>query len=187
MNGKYNRALTLTDFLYLSVAFIGLNVVLELSNIYIYIIVIVVTFSLIVDWTSAFTMSPNAGNVLLLSDLCTVLNYLCLYKSIKYLCFDNLDTYLRFSFHYLMVYIIYFIWNVLVLKKEKNATPKTKSFFIVFTILSIVCSLICINFIILKVFNLITLQVAQIYVFVNCGGHAIILASWVLNTFVNNK
>lgn len=186
MNGNYNRPLTLTDFLYLLVFFLGLYSILCLNFSSVYILYIVITISLLVDWTSAFTMSTKAGNILLLSDIITISNYLCLYKALLVIDEEVSETYLRFCFHYAIVFLIYFVWNLVVIKKN-SATASTKKFFMAYTILAFICTSICCAFGILIYFNIISLNICHVFVWGICGIHLLILITWIMKTFVTKE
>lgn len=183
MNGNYNRPLTLTDFLYLLIFFFGLNSILSIECGGIYILYFVVTMSLLVDWTSAYTMSSNAGGLLLFSDIITVSNYMCLYKALLTIVETETISYLRFCFHYSILFLIYFIWNILVIRKNK-VTDKTKRFFIVYSFLAFIGMDICILFWILIYLNIIPLNVCQVFIWGISGIHFLILVTWIIKTFI---
>lgn len=183
MNGNYNRPLTLTDFLYVLVFFLGLYSIISLECSNIYVFYIVITVSLIVDWTSAFTMSASAGGILLFSDIITVSNYLCLYRALMVIDATQLSTYLRFFFHYAIVFLIYLLWNLIVLKSN-SVTHSTKNFFIVYTILASICTCSCFAFFILIYFNFISLSICHIFAWSICGVHSLILVTWIIKTFI---
>ena len=186
MNGNYNRALTLTDFLYLIVFFLGLYSILYLDFSSIYALYIVITISLVVDWTSAFTMSSKAGNILLLSDIVTTSNYLCLYKALLVIDEGISETYLRFIFHYAILFLIYFVWNLVVIKNN-SATINTQRFFMVYTVLAFICISICFAFWGLIYLNIISLSICHVFVWGICGTHLLILITWIMKTFVTKE
>ena len=183
MNGKYNRPLTLTDFLYLLAFFFGLNAILSIEFSSIYILYFVVTVSLLVDWTSAYTMSFNAGNLLLFSDIITVSNYICLYKALLFIVTTEITSYLRFCFHYLILFLIYFVWNVIVIRKNR-VTNKTKKFFVLYYVVALIVMSICILFLILIYLNSISLNVCQVFIWSINGIHFLILVTWIIKTFI---
>lgn len=183
MNGNYNRPLTLTDFLYVLVFFLGLHSIISLEWSNIYVFYIVITISLIVDWTSAFTMSASAGGILLCSDIVTTSNYLCLYRALIVIDVTQLSTYLRFFFHYAIVFLIYLLWNLIIIKKN-SATHSTQKFFIVYTIFAFICTGICFTFFILIFLNIVSLKVCHIFVWSICGVHLLILITWIIKTFI---
>ena len=183
MNGNYNRPLTLTDFLYVLVFFLGLYSIISLEWSNIYFFYIVITISLIVDWTSAFTMSASAGGTLLFSDIVTTSNYLCLYRALMVIDVAKLSTYLRFFFHYAIVFLIYSIWKLIIIKKN-SATHSTQNFFIVYTVFALICTCICFTFFIFIFVNIVSLKVCHIFVWSICGVHLLILATWIIKTFV---
>lgn len=186
MNGNYNRPLTLTDFLYVCVFFLGLHYILCLDFSGIYAIYTVITLSLMVDWTSAFTMSNEAGNVLILSDIITVSNYACLYKALLIIDREIIRTYLKFCFHYAIIFVIYFVWNLIIIKRN-SVTMRTQKFFIVYTIVAFICASICGVFFVLIYFNIISLKVCHIFVWSICGIHLLIVATWTIKTFVAKR
>lgn len=186
MNRNYNRWLTLTDFLYLSIFFYGLNSILSFKLSAVYILYFVITLSLILDWVSAFTMSVNAGNILLISDIITVSNYLCLYKAILAIDIAKLASYLRFFFHYAIVFFIYLAWNITVIKNNR-ATNKTKKFFITYTWLASICCIICFTFFVLIYTNVISSNMCSMSAYAICGAHFLILITWIIKTFSPSK
>ncbi len=182
MNGEYNRPLTLTDFLYLIVLYLGINSLLTCQQWQIYILFTVISLSLIVDWTSAFTMSPKASKILLISDILTSINYLCLYQATTSLEFSNTTTFVRYFFHYAIVFIIYSIWNIFLLIKTQ-ATQETANFLKTYTIVGIVFSFVCLISFVLVLTNIVSTFVCLNISWVICLIHFLELFLWLWFTF----
>ena len=184
MNGQYNRPVTLTDFLYLIVLYLGISSILSFYNWQVYVFYIIITLSLIVDWTSAFTMSPQGSAKLLLSDIFTSLNYLCLYQALTHLDLSLAGTYVRYFFHYGTVFTIYSIWNVILLKSN-DATQATAKFLIAYTVAGIIFAGCCFCSFAMGLCNLIPSNICLVIAWIICMIHFCELLLWLKDTFVN--
>lgn len=183
MNGYYNRPLTLTDFLYLSVFFIGMCKIYQIGEILVFLPFITVSCSILLDWNSAITIA-NGGMKLLISDLITVLNYLCLYMTFEHINLKSADTIVMFFVHYSIIFLIYFIWNILVVIGGKT-TKKTKIFFGSYSFIAIVCFVMCITFIIYIAImgENIQNEWCNIVIIIISAIHIITLTTWVIWTY----
>lgn len=188
MNGYYNRPLTLTDFLYLSVFFIGMCKVNQINSVLLLFPYVAISFSILLDWNSAITIA-NGGIKLLISDIVTSLNYLFLYMTFERIRLNNANTMIRFFVHYSLVFGIYFVWNILVIVAGKT-TRKTKIFFGIYCFLAIICFFIGISFSIYIVIAKENVQVelCKYGIIVIALLHIIILLTWLIFTyFINTK
>lgn len=188
MNGYYNRPLTLTDFLYLSVFFIGMCKVNQINSALLFLPYIAISFSILLDWNSAITIA-NGGIKLLISDIVTSLNYLFLYMTFEHIRLNSANTMIRFFAHYSLVFAIYFVWNILVIVAGKT-TKKTKIFFGIYCFLAIVCFFICIAssiYIVISKEN-VRVESCKYGIIIIALFHIFILFTWLIFTyFINTK
>ena len=184
MNGQYNRPLTLVDFLYLIALYLGINSILSIYHWEVYVFFMVITLSLIVDWTSAFTMSPQGSATLLLSDICTSVNYLCIYQALIHLDLTNPITYVRYFFHYSTIFTIYSIWNVILMRNNK-ATQETTKFLTLYTEAGSIFAIGCFCSAVLDMGGIIPANICLVIAWIISFIHFCELLSWLKDTFLN--
>lgn len=187
MNGPYNRSLTLTDFIYLVVLFLGINSVETALCWEAVFFFSIISLSLIIDWTSAFTASIKKGTpVLLLADIITATNYLCLYQCLCRLNMETTATYVMYFVHYGIVFTIYTAWNILLLKNN-NATKDTVSFMTFFSVIGFAMALCCFVAVALSHFQIITAKTCYAIAWFITGIHLGELLFWVKGTFFDKR
>lgn len=186
MNGPYNRSLTLTDFIYLVVLFLGINSVETALCWEAFVFFSIISLSLIIDWTSAFTVSIKGTPVFLLADIITVANYLCLYQCLCKLNMETTASYVMYFVHYGIVFTIYTVWNILLLKNN-NATKNTISFISFFSVIGFVMALCCFVFVSLIHFHIISAKTCSAIAWIISVIHLGELLFWVKGTFFNKR
>ena len=187
MNGYYNRPLTLTDFLYLSVFIIGISQFDKLEIPLIYFPYFVISLSILLDWNSAITIT-DGGIKLLTSDLLTVINYLLLYLSCKNVRLYSPNSFNMFFLHYSIIFLIYLIWNLIIIQgKTEN---DTKKFFRIYNVIAFIIFLYCIILVVyINCFKTTNIKniICNTSLIVISFCHLIVLITWFVKTYFNRS
>ena len=158
-----------------------------------YIVFPILIWSLYQDWRSARVAEQRQNWIFNIMDIITVFNYTSIFIALTLPSHTKLAYSERIWIHWGIIFIIYIIWNIIMMRMS-DTDEKSRSFFLKVSTIEIPIPIYCFTIyleakigFILKVINFDILVYSSYLLIIMVIIHSIILSYWLFKTYFPNK